>query len=128
MTTCRISECAEPIRHLDLCSAHHRASLRGRLIITTPRFIPQPAAVARQGACRDEDPELFFPIGYVSPTDLTQIDQAKAVCRRCPVQNECLQWAIEASQGHGIWGAHTPNERATIHHQQTAAHNTAVTT
>ena len=34
--------------------------------------------------CRDEDPELFFPIGNTGPA-LLQIEQAKAVCRRCPV-------------------------------------------
>ena len=34
--------------------------------------------------CRDEDPELFFPIGTTGPA-LVQIEQAKAVCQRCPV-------------------------------------------
>jgi len=33
-------------------------------------------------ACRDEDPELFFPIGTSGPA-LLQVEQAKAVCRRC---------------------------------------------
>ena len=41
--------------------------------------------------CRDEDPELFFPIGNTGPA-LLQIEQAKAVCRRCPVTQECLAW------------------------------------
>ena len=35
-------------------------------------------------ACRDEDPELFFPIGNTGPA-LVQIEEAKAVCRRCSV-------------------------------------------
>ncbi|MGD0687735.1 MAG: WhiB family transcriptional regulator, partial [Streptosporangiaceae bacterium] len=35
-------------------------------------------------ACQDEDPELFFPIGNTGPA-LVQIEEAKAVCRRCPV-------------------------------------------
>nr|BFE68086.1 hypothetical protein GCM10020092_013870 [Actinoplanes digitatis] len=30
--------------------------------------------------CRDEDPELFFPIGTSGPA-LLQVEQAKAVCR-----------------------------------------------
>ncbi|CAM5280018.1 Transcriptional regulator WhiB [Streptomyces glaucescens] len=34
--------------------------------------------------CREEDPELFFPIGNTGPA-LLQIEEAKAVCRRCPV-------------------------------------------
>ena len=34
--------------------------------------------------CRDEDPELFFPVGNSGPA-LLQIAEAKAVCQRCPV-------------------------------------------
>src|SRR5690625_5826766 len=33
-------------------------------------------------ACLTEDPELFFPIGNTGPA-LVQIEEAKAVCRRC---------------------------------------------
>jgi WhiB family transcriptional regulator, redox-sensing transcriptional regulator len=40
-------------------------------------------------ACRDVDPELFFPIGNTGPA-LLQIDQAKQVCRRCKVSSACL--------------------------------------
>ena len=35
-------------------------------------------------ACRDVDPELFFPIGNTGPA-LLQIDEAKQVCGRCKV-------------------------------------------
>ncbi|MEE2046582.1 WhiB family transcriptional regulator, partial [Nocardiopsis tropica] len=42
-------------------------------------------------ACRDEDPELFFPIGNFGPA-LIQIEEAKAVCQRCPVSSACLKW------------------------------------
>jgi len=35
-----------------------------------------------RAACRDEDPELFFPVGNSGPA-LLQISEAKAVCRRC---------------------------------------------
>jgi WhiB family redox-sensing transcriptional regulator len=48
-----------------------------------------------QGACRGEDPELFFPIGT---TDLAQAQllQAKAVCHACHVQEPCLHWALHS--------------------------------
>ena len=39
--------------------------------------------------CRDEDPELFFPVGNSGPA-LAQIADAKLVCNRCPVTTECL--------------------------------------
>ena len=50
--------------------------------------------------CRDEDPELFFPIGTSGPA-LLQVEQAKAVCRRCPVTEDCLTWALESGQDAG---------------------------
>ena len=50
-----------------------------------------------RAACLDEDPELFFPIGNTGPAIL-QIEEAKAVCRRCEVIDTCLKWAIESGQ------------------------------
>lgn len=40
--------------------------------------------------CRDEDPELFFPVGNTTPA-LLQAEEAKAVCRRCDLIEQCLQ-------------------------------------
>lgn len=34
--------------------------------------------------CREEDPELFFPIGNTGPA-LLQIEEAKAVCGAAPL-------------------------------------------
>ncbi len=56
-----------------------------------------------RAACRDEDPELFFPIGTTGPA-LRQIDEAKAVCRTCSVVDECLTWALSSGQDAGVWG------------------------
>ncbi|MFI8091117.1 WhiB family transcriptional regulator [Streptomyces sp. NPDC086080] len=64
-------------------------------------------------ACRTEDPELFFPIGTSGPA-LTQTEQAKAVCRRCPVQEQCLQWALETGQSIGVWGGTSETERRAL--------------
>ncbi|MEU1800823.1 WhiB family transcriptional regulator [Streptomyces sp. NPDC019937] len=66
------------------------------------------------GACADEeDPELFFPIGNTGPA-LLQIEEAKAVCRRCPVLEICGQWAIEQRIDHGVWGGWSEDERREI--------------
>jgi WhiB family redox-sensing transcriptional regulator len=65
----------------------------------------------RQAACRDQDPELFFPIGNSGPGVVLQIENAKAVCRRCEVREICLQWALEVGQEHGVAGGLTENER-----------------
>ena len=63
--------------------------------------------------CRDGDPELFFPIGNTGPA-LLQIEQAKAVCRRCPVSQDCLTWALETGQDAGVWGGLSEDERRAL--------------
>ncbi|MFF8646483.1 WhiB family transcriptional regulator [Streptomyces sp. NPDC015345] len=63
--------------------------------------------------CREEDPDLFFPIGNTGPA-LLQIAEAKAVCRRCPVMEQCLQWALEAGQDEGVWGGLSEDERRSL--------------
>jgi WhiB family transcriptional regulator, redox-sensing transcriptional regulator len=64
-------------------------------------------------ACRDEDPELFFPIGNTGPA-LLQIDEAKRVCQRCAVMEPCLQWALESGQDSGVWGGMSEDERRAL--------------
>ena len=67
--------------------------------------------------CRDEDPELFFPIGTTGPA-LVQVEQAKAVCRRCPVTQSCLDWALRAGQDSGVWGGLSEDERRALKRRQ----------
>jgi WhiB family transcriptional regulator, redox-sensing transcriptional regulator len=64
-------------------------------------------------ACRDEEPELFFPIGNTGPA-LQQIDEAKRVCQSCDVVESCLNWAIETGQDAGVWGALSEDERRSL--------------
>jgi WhiB family redox-sensing transcriptional regulator len=63
--------------------------------------------------CVDEDPELFFPIGNTGPA-LLQIQEAKQVCRKCPVRDACLQWALEKGYEHGVWGGMSEDERRAL--------------
>ncbi|MGA4867258.1 WhiB family transcriptional regulator [Streptomyces lavendulocolor] len=63
-----------------------------------------------RSACREEDPELFFPIGNTGPA-LLQVEEAKAVCRRCPVMEICLRWALEHGEDGGVWGGLSEDER-----------------
>jgi len=66
-----------------------------------------------RAACRDEDPELFFPIGTTGPA-LLQIDEAKAVCHGCNVIDDCLSWALESGQDSGVWGGLAEEERRAL--------------
>lgn len=70
-----------------------------------------------RGACRDEDPELFYPLGHGAPA---QVEQAKAVCRRCDVKDTCLKWALESGEDFGIWGGLTEDERREVKRRATA--------
>jgi WhiB family redox-sensing transcriptional regulator len=66
-----------------------------------------------RAACRDEDPELFFPVGTSGPA-LTQVAAAKAVCHRCPVASDCLAWALATGQDAGVWGGMSEEERRAL--------------
>src|SRR3712207_8399842 len=46
---------------------------------------------------------LPISIGNTGPAIL-QIEEAKQVCRRCEVREQCLAWALEAGQDHRVWG------------------------
>jgi WhiB family redox-sensing transcriptional regulator len=64
-----------------------------------------------RGACRQADPELFFPIAVTGPA-ARQAEAAKALCRPCAVRANCLSYALEAMP-EGIWGGTTLEERRT---------------
>ena len=81
---------------------------------------PRPTSGATRGPhwhddaiCLAEDPELFFPVGTNGPA-IWQAQEAKTVCRRCPVAAPCLTWALENGIEHGIWGGHTEEERRAL--------------
>jgi WhiB family redox-sensing transcriptional regulator len=61
-------------------------------------------------ACRDADPELFFPISTSGP-GRRQAEQAKRVCGTCPAQPECLAWALDHGVTDGVWGGTTADQR-----------------
>jgi WhiB family transcriptional regulator, redox-sensing transcriptional regulator len=66
-----------------------------------------------QAACRNADPDLFFPIGKGEPT-LLQLDRAKQVCAGCTVRTPCLEWALASGQEAGVWGGTTEDERRAL--------------
>jgi WhiB family redox-sensing transcriptional regulator len=61
-------------------------------------------------ACRDTNPDLFFPVGTTGPA-IEQIEQAKAVCCQCEAQGACLEFALVTNQDSGVWGGTSEEER-----------------
>lgn len=58
--------------------------------------------------CAGTDADLWFPeLGK-------NAGEAKKVCFRCPVRVDCLNYALDNHEGHGIWGGATPSERRRI--------------
>ncbi|MFE3326841.1 WhiB family transcriptional regulator [Streptomyces sp. NPDC059176] len=73
----------------------------------------------KQAACLDADTRLFHPRGY-DGRYMPIVSAAQAICDRCPVAAQCLDFALR-SEGkahgalrHGIYGDTTPNDRLQI--------------
>ncbi|MEU1558698.1 WhiB family transcriptional regulator [Streptomyces scabiei] len=75
------------------------------------------APIRPRPACVEEDPELFFPIGDTGPA-LLQIEEAKAVCRRCPLIESCLQGALERGEATGVWGGLSEKELRSLRRRE----------
>lgn len=71
-----------------------------------------------EGRCREVDPELFFPVGESAPA-YKQAQEAKAVCRACPVMEACADWAITNRLEHGVWGGLDETELRNIRRRRT---------
>ncbi len=58
----------------------------------------------KDALCSQIDPEMWFPEDH-GPSP------AKRLCGECLVKQECLDYAIENNEMHGIWGGMTRKER-----------------
>ena len=64
-----------------------------------------------KAACKDADPELFF------PASKSELDQERAkdtiarYCIGCAVIADCLDYAINKGEDSGIWGGQTESQR-----------------
>jgi WhiB family redox-sensing transcriptional regulator len=64
------------------------------------------AETAAQALCRNS-PEEMFVIGHPQ-------QQAKLICRRCPIRTECLAEALDGGHEFGVWGGMTERERRAL--------------
>jgi WhiB family redox-sensing transcriptional regulator len=67
-----------------------------------------------QAACRDLDPERFFP----ESGEQAKAAEAKAICAGCQVRDHCRDLAVKAAGGldgdHGVFGGTLPEERSRL--------------
>jgi WhiB family transcriptional regulator, redox-sensing transcriptional regulator len=78
----------------------------------TGRVGPRSLGWMSRGACRQADPELFFPVS-VTGTGLRQAEAAKTVCCGCAVRANCLRYALRPCQR--VSGAEPPWKSARWH-------------
>lgn len=86
---------------------------------------------AGQSACREYDPDLWFPPPAPYQTEAGEAARwafPRTVCvEDCPVQAECLEYAMRMERSHvtrmraGMWGGLTPVERSALYRQQIEA-------
>lgn len=71
-----------------------------------------PLAWASDAACVSIGTAIFYPpAGAVSGFHYAQ---ARAVCNTCPVAAQCLEFALDNDERHGMWGGHSPEQRDRI--------------
>ena len=69
-----------------------------------------------RAACRGDDSGLFFAPNYFERKEEkdTRESRARAICARCPVRQDCLEYALRIHEAHGIWGGLNELERRSL--------------
>jgi hypothetical protein len=84
------------------------------LRIVEKKYLALQSAIIKTGgvAC-EKYPHAFFPEDYgVDRDGIAELESlAVRMCRSCPVQKLCLDYAITAREPYGIWGGTTPADR-----------------
>lgn len=71
-----------------------------------------PPVWRQRAACRGVDPDIFYPVSD------DEAEEARAICRSCPVTESCLEWALAHRERDGVWGGATERERRRIIRQR----------
>lgn len=73
-----------------------------------------------QGACRVENPDVFFhPEGERGSARRRRDEAAQRVCMGCPVLTECREHALTVREPYGVWGGLTEDDRLSIYVRRT---------
>ena len=86
--------------------SHHKASV-------FDSHLGDEAWAARAACAGHPYPDIFFPeqvrgeARRPGPTDQRSAAEALRICRSCPVQLDCLRFALEHDDIKGVWGATT---------------------
>jgi WhiB family redox-sensing transcriptional regulator len=83
-----------------------------------PSVMPTPTFDAwswqREGRCLGYSLDVFFPDDVRGRSLARREEIAKRICQSCPVLARCREYAVNAPEPYGIWGALTPRERQQV--------------
>lgn len=105
----RMNDRGTPVDFIARYLAADIDSVRRWLAMAKPEPLPRPDADDSwmvQGTCRSVDPDMWFPDRGNGTSH-----KAKAICRDCPVQRRCLEWALAHNETFGIWGGEDADTR-----------------
>lgn len=76
--------------------------------------LPMPGPWARSGRCRSVPPNVMFPTRGAEG-----LEDARRVCALCPVNDDCLEYALTAPDLlQGVWAGTTQVERRELRRQR----------
>jgi WhiB family transcriptional regulator, redox-sensing transcriptional regulator len=78
-------------------------------------------------SCRRENAAVFFPPPHfeMKPEKDEREGKARALCRACPVRQDCLDYSLSVQEPHGIWGGLNELERRRLLRQRGLIRRTA---
>jgi WhiB family transcriptional regulator, redox-sensing transcriptional regulator len=97
---------------------------------TPPMAVPAMAGEPTWRAdarCRHDSAVHFFAPGHLERRDdkRRREEAARALCAACPVQVDCLDYALVVQEPHGIWGGLNELERRRLLRRRAEAPATA---
>ncbi|MHA4849721.1 WhiB family transcriptional regulator [Rhodococcus sp. MSC1_016] len=91
-------------------TSHVQRSERVQMTASSAAPDVSPEEWQLRARCRGMDITVFYLDDDTAKPQPQHLRRAKDVCRRCPVIDECRQYAIHFGEQHGVWGGLTPRE------------------
>jgi len=79
---------------------------------TAKKYLLLQRAIHKNGGVVCESlPDCFFPEDFPKDQAVAMTKTAINLCKKCPVQKLCLDYAISSREPYGIWGGTTASDR-----------------
>ena len=78
--------------------------------------LPKPPPWVDKALCAEVCADEWFP-----EPEATSTSTARAICARCEVRLDCLNYALDNNEPYGVWGGFGPAERRRLRRSVDAA-------